>query len=92
MAKRTIVTIETESLLIVRGNGSPRSWCPQCGTETEMIELTNLGVVTNLDRSAIEEWLHSGDLHRSAASDGAPVICLNSLLARLGNRVKQEKL
>ena len=49
-----------------------------------MIGLGNLGVVTNLDRSAIEEWLSSGDLHRSAASDGSPVVCLNSLLAHVG--------
>ncbi|MDT8070618.1 MAG: hypothetical protein ROO76_20855 [Terriglobia bacterium] len=84
MAKRTILTIETESLLVVRGNVSPRSWCAQCAAETEMIGLGNLGVVTNLDRSAIEEWLSSGDLHRSAASDGSPVVCLNSLLAHVG--------
>lgn len=84
MAKRTILTIETESLLVVRGNGVPRSWCPQCAAETEMIAMMNLGVATNLDRSAIEEWLNSGDLHRSVASDGSSVVCLNSLLAHVG--------
>lgn len=84
MAKRTILTIETESLLVVRGNGAPRSWCAQCAADTEMIGLMNLGVVTNLDRSAIEEWLNSGDLHRSVGLDGSPLICLNSLVALVG--------
>jgi hypothetical protein len=84
MAKRTILTIETESLLVVRGNGVPRSWCEQCGAETEMIGMMNLGVVTNLDRSAMEEWLNSGDLHHSVASDGSPAVCLTSLLAHVG--------
>jgi hypothetical protein len=92
VAKRTILTIETESLLIVRGTGSLRSWCKRCGTETEMIGLMNFGVVTNLDRSAIDAWLHSGDLHRSTASDGSPIVCLNSLLAHVGNRGNEEKL
>jgi hypothetical protein len=84
LAKRTILTIETESLLVVRGNGASRSWCVQCAAQTEMIALTNLGVVTNLDRCGIEEWLNSGDLHRSVASDGSAVVCLNSLLAHVG--------
>ena len=84
MAKRTILTIETESLLVIGGDGAPRSWCAQCAADTEMIGLMNLGVVTNLDRSAIEEWLNSGDLHRSVASDGSQVICLSSLLAHVG--------
>ena len=84
LAKRTILTVETESLLVVRGKGAARSWCAECAAETEMIGLKNLGVVTNLDRSAIEGWLSSGDLHRSVASDGSPVVCLNSLLAHVG--------
>lgn len=84
MAKRTILTMETESLLVIRGNSVPRSWCAQCAAETEMIGMMNLGVVTNLDHSAIEEWLNSGELHHSVASDGSPVICLNSLLAHVG--------
>jgi len=88
LAKRTILTIETESLLVVRGNGSPRSYCAECAAETEMIGLMNLGVVTNLDRSATEEWLSSGDLHRSVASDGSPVVCLNSLLAHVGKTIR----
>ena len=84
MAKQTILTIETESLLVLRGTAATRSWCTQCGAETETIGLVNLGVVTNLDRSALWEWLNSGDLHRSVASDGSPVICLNSLVAHVG--------
>lgn len=88
MAKRTILTTETESLLVVRGDGAPRSWCPQCAAQTEMIALTDLGVVTNLDRAGTEEWLNSGDLHRSVASDGSLVICLNSLVAHVGKTIR----
>ena len=88
MAKRprfttTKITIETESLLILRGRASRRTWCPQCAAETEMIALESLGVVSNLDRSALEAWLNSGELHRSQSIDGSAQICLNSLLARV---------
>lgn len=84
MAKQTILTIETESLLVVRGDGAPRSWCSECAAETEMVGLKDLGVGTNLGRSGFEEWLGSADLHRSVASDGSLVICLTSLLAHVG--------
>ena len=42
----------------------------------------NTGVISNLERRALEEWLDSGELHRSQGADGSTLICLNSLLAR----------
>jgi hypothetical protein len=50
-----------------------------------MIALEDIGVISNLDRHALEEWLNSGQLHRSQAIDGSTLICLNSLLARVQN-------
>jgi len=85
MAKQTKITIETDSLLILRGRNSNRAWCPQCEAETEMIALENVGVLSNLDRSAVEEWLNSAALHRSKSASGSALICLNSLLARVQN-------
>jgi hypothetical protein len=83
MAKKTTITIETDSLLIMRGRNLPRAWCPTCAAESEMIALASAGVISNLDRPAIEEWLNSGELHRSQLADGSEQICLNSLLARV---------
>jgi len=85
MAKQMKITIETDSLLIVRGQNAKRVWCPLCATDAEMIALENAGVVSNLDRPALEEWLNSGELHRSQAADGTALICLNSLVARMQN-------
>lgn len=85
MAKQTRITIETDSLLILRGRTSARAWCRQCGDDAEMIALQNVGLVSNLDRATLEKWLNSGDLHRSQTVDGMPQICLNSLLARVQN-------
>jgi len=83
MAKQTKITIETDSLLIVRGRSSARAWCPLCQADAEMIALDNVGVISNLDRPAVERWLNSGELHRSQATDGSALVCLNSLLARV---------
>ena len=48
-----------------------------------MIAWQEVGVISNLDRPAMEQWLNSGELHRSQASDGSARVCLNSLLARV---------
>jgi len=85
MAKQTTITIESDSLLILRGRSSRRAWCPLCAAEGEMIALEETGVISNLERPALEEWFNSGDLHRSEAADGSTLICLNSLLARVQN-------
>ncbi len=83
MAKKIKITMETDSLLILRGRSSRHAWCPICVAEGEMIALENARVISNLHRPALVEWLNSGDLHRSQAVDGSPLICLNSLLARV---------
>ena len=83
MARQTKITIETESLLILRGRTASRAWCPACAAEGEAIALEDVGVITNLEPSALEEWLNSANLHRSQTADGLTLICLNSLLTRV---------
>jgi hypothetical protein len=81
MAKRTKITIETESLLVLRGRNMRRAWCVACAAEGEVIALEEIGLISNLERSALEQWLNSGNLHLSQIADGSTRICLNSLLA-----------
>jgi hypothetical protein len=81
MPTRTRITIETESLLILRGRNSRRAWCPQCAAEAEVIVLEEVEVISNLDQSAFEQWVNSPGLHRSETPTGSALICLNSLLA-----------
>jgi len=85
MAKQTKITIETDSLLILRSRSSRRVWCRLCGAEGEMITLEDSGVISNLKPAALDEWLNSSALHRLQAADGSTLICLNSLLARVKN-------
>jgi hypothetical protein len=83
MAKHTRITIETDSLLILRGRMSLRAWCPRCNAEAEMIRLNDVGVVSNLAGAEVQAWMESSDLHHTTTADGAPLICLNSMLKRL---------
>jgi hypothetical protein len=83
MAKQTKITIETDSLLILRCRNSRRAWCPRCAIEVEMIALENVGVISNLEPPALQAWFDSGDLHCLRATDGSTLICLNALLARV---------
>ena len=83
LPKQTKITIETDSLLILNGQSSQRLWCSACAAEVESIALERTGVISNLDQSALEEWLNSEDLHRLEAADGSAPICLSSLLARV---------
>lgn len=86
MSKRTKITIETNSLLILQGRVFRRAWCPQCAAEGEMIALETAGVISKLERPVLEDWLNSGKLHRSQTADGSGLICLNSVLALVQNK------
>ena len=83
MAKETRITIETDSLLILRARTLPWACCDQCHAEAEMIPLEGVGVISNLPPPEVEAWIQSEDLHRAQAPDGGTLICLNSLLKRV---------
>jgi len=83
MAKQTKITIETDSLMVLRGRSSLHGWCPQCAAEGEMIPIEVIGVVSNLAPADVETWLASEAIHLSQATDGAQLICLTSLLKRV---------
>jgi hypothetical protein len=83
MARLTRIKIETESLLVLRGRKSLRTYCSQCGAEAEMIPLNDVGVVSNLSLAEVQAWLESPDLHHTKTADGTALICLNSMLKRV---------
>ena len=83
MSKQTKITIETESLLILKGRTANCALCPDCGVQREVIAVEDIGVISNLERSALEEWLNSENLHRLQTANGSTLICLNSLIAQV---------
>lgn len=91
MTKRTRISIETESLLVLRSRGPLRSWCPQCRAEVEMIALNEAGVVSNLPPGEVRAWIESADLHHTTTAEGAALICLNSMLKRVHRTQEAEQ-
>ena len=83
MAKETRITIETESVVILHGRKLLSAWCARCGDDVEMIPIDGLGVISNLMPPEVEVWMQSEDLHYTITADGAPLICLNSMLKRV---------
>jgi hypothetical protein len=81
MGKQSRITLETSSLLVLQAQTAERVWCAQCCAETEAIALDRIGVISNVDHDALDEWLNSENVHRLTSPNGSPVICLNSLLA-----------
>ena len=88
MAKQTKITIETESLLILRGRSTNHAWCPTCATERDVIALEDIGVVSNLERSALEELLNSRILQQLKSTIVTDMIFLRSLIAQAQKRQK----
>jgi hypothetical protein len=82
MAKRTRISIETDSLLVLRSRESLREWCPQCGAEADMIPLSNVGLASTLVPAEVQAWIQSPDLHHMKTATGDAFICLNSILKR----------
>lgn len=83
VAKQTTITIETDSLLVLQAGASQKFWCGRCSSQVQMIPVHGLGVVSNLLPSEVQDWIDSEDLHRAVSPDGAPLICLNSMLKQV---------
>jgi hypothetical protein len=84
MAKRTRITIVTDSLLVLHGRMSSRAWCSRRSAEAEVIHLSEVGVaLPNLLPAEMQGWMVSEELHHITTADGAVLICLNSMLKKL---------
>jgi hypothetical protein len=71
----TKITIETESLLVVRQAHAVVTWCPGCEAEVEVVLLGE-------ETAQLLGGLPSGMLHVWTPAEGPTRICLPSLLQR----------
>jgi hypothetical protein len=83
MAKRTKITIETDSLLVLRGRTSLRAWCSQCGAEVKTIPLNDAGLVSNLPPASVQAWMQSAGLHQITTAGGVLLLCFDYMLKQL---------
>jgi hypothetical protein len=80
VVKTTRITIETESLLVVRRGKSVVTWCPVCCAEAEAMTLEGGGLDADIPSTLLRDWLAAGKLHFWSPDGGPARICLTSLL------------
>jgi hypothetical protein len=78
-AKTTRITVETETLLIVRRAKADLAWCSECRAEVDVITLDNDTLAEPNAAAQIQEWLGTSKLHCWRSANGPAQICLPSL-------------
>jgi len=80
VVKMTRITIETESLLVVRKGKTIVTWCAACCAEVEAMSVEGDNLGADIPSAVFRQWLATGRLH-FWGPDGGPVqVCLPSLL------------
>jgi hypothetical protein len=80
VVKTTRITIETESLLVVRRGKTIVTWCPACCAEVEAMAVENGSLGEDISSAVLRQWFATGRLHFWSPDGGAVQICLPSLL------------
>jgi hypothetical protein len=88
MAKQVTIAIETSSLIVLNARSSGRMWCPRCGAEGEVLKLGPRKSQSDAGWETLEQLIARRNVHRQQAADGSALICLNSLLAFIDDRLK----
>lgn len=81
--KKTVITIETDTLLIIRRRSSIRAWCPGCGQESDFVSEGSVRCLpgANVNKLALGGAVEA--VHRIAGEDGGMLVCLDSALGRI---------
>jgi hypothetical protein len=77
--KKTEITVETDRLLVIRRRQLVRAWCEECGSEVDTLSLDEAASMTGTS-SALSRKTWMAAWHLCEGADGAPRICLESLL------------
>jgi hypothetical protein len=78
--KRTEVTIETETFLVLRrGAGALRAWCEGCRAESLMLTPRDAAILAGVTARLIYARVEEGALHFNELPDGSLLICGRSV-------------
>ena len=78
--KTTRITVETDTLMVVRRAKTVLAWCPDCRSEVNVITLGSDGPAQAATAAQLQQWLNTGKLHFWQHADGPAQICVPSLL------------
>jgi hypothetical protein len=90
----TKITVETESLTIVRRAHVAARWCPQCGAEVPAVCVHQAPspMTPMTDALRATRWADGAGVHRWQAVDGSTWLCGQSLAQQLGSQELQQLL
>jgi hypothetical protein len=74
------ITIETDTIMVVRQARTARVWCPLCQVQVDAITPEESNFPEPSSAAHMREWLKTGNLHVLQTSDGPAQVCLVSLL------------
>jgi hypothetical protein len=74
------ITVETETLMIVRRARAVLAWCPDCRSEVQVIRLDNNDLGEPVTATQLHELLGTGKTHFWQPATGPAQICVTSLL------------
>lgn len=80
VVKTARITVETDTVMIVRQATTSRGWCPVCCAEADVVTLGQDSAADPSATTQIEEWVRTGQLHVWHQPDGPTQLCLASLL------------
>jgi len=78
--KRTEITVETDRVWIIRKSHSKRVWCSECGREVDMVGLKEAAALSGTGQPLLSDSDGGRGWHWAQATDGSPLICLESLM------------
>jgi hypothetical protein len=78
--RRMKITVERERLLVVHQEKGSESWCAECNATVTMLRPVEAAAVAAVSDRTIFRQIESQRLHFTETSQGAVLICLNSLL------------
>jgi len=80
LVKTARITVETDTVMIVRQARTAPGWCPICRAEVDVITLDSASIAEPGCAEQLQDWLNTGKLHFWQPPNGPAQICLPSLL------------
>lgn len=79
MSPRTRITVERDTIMLVRHARAERAWCPLCGDIVDVITLGDEALAEFMASNDVQGWMTAEKLHVSRQANGPIRICLASL-------------
>jgi hypothetical protein len=78
--RTTRITVEQDTITVIRRESVERSWCPVCAAEVDAVVVGGPCLTGILGEGTAHGWIAGGQLHASQQPGGTARICLPSLL------------